>query len=376
MKYNKLGKTDIMISSLGFGCMRFPTLDDKTENIDIEESVKMVRYAIDNGVNYIDTAYPYHGGKSENFVAKALKDGYREKVKIADKLPIWFVKNKEDLDKYLNEQIARLEGNFIDFYLMHALNKDRFETIKKFDVCKWCEEKKKENKIGYIGFSFHDDIETFKEIIDYYDWDFCQIQLNYMDINHQAGLEGLKYAYERNIPVIVMEPIKGGSLAVKPMGEIKELFTKANYQGSPAELALKWVWNQPGVTLLLSGMSTLNQVKENIETADKSGLGCLTKIEKQIIEEIRQIFNNKVKVKCTNCKYCVPCEQGVDIPTIFSMYNEFSMYNNRKNFEMELNSLEKGKKGPSSCVECGMCEEKCPQHIEIINELKNVINAK
>jgi len=370
MKYRKFGKTGSDVSALGFGCMRLPVLKDGTDRIDESEAIKMIQYAIDNGVNYIDTAYPYHNGGSEPLVGKALKDGYREKVKLATKLPVWLLKEYSDFNRFLDEQLQRLDTEYLDLYLLHALDKGRWDKLLKLDVFKAIEEYKASGKVKYMGFSFHDDINTFKRIIDAYDWDFCQIQLNYMDEYNQAGLEGLKYAASKGIAVVIMEPLRGGKLAQKPVDSIQKLWDTAEVQRSPAEWALRWVWNHPEASVVLSGMSTFDQVKDNLRIADESEPGSLTKEEIALIERVRDTYNSLSKVACTACGYCMPCPSGVDIPWNFAFYNEYFMYSE---------SLEKKKRiyksfggNAGKCVECGKCEKACPQKLTIRKYLKDV----
>jgi predicted aldo/keto reductase-like oxidoreductase len=370
MKYRKFGKTGFNASALGFGCMRLPVVNDGTNRIDEPEAIKMLRYAIDNGVNYIDTAYPYHHGNSEIFVGKALKDGYREKVKLATKLPVWLVKEYPDFNKYLDEQLKRLDTEYIDLYLLHALDKGRWDKLLKLDVFKAMDEYKKSGKVKYMGFSFHDDVDTFKKIVDSYDWDFCQIQLNYMDENTQAGMEGLKYAASKGLAVVIMEPIRGGKLAQKPADCIQELWDSAKIKRTPAEWALRWVWNHPEVSVVLSGMSTMEQVVENLRIADEAEPGSLSAEEVALVEKVRDTYNSLSKVACTSCGYCMPCPSGVDIPWNFSFYNEYFMYGG---------SLEEKKKHFNSmagnavkCIECGKCEKSCPQKLTIRQYLKDV----
>ena len=275
MKYRKFGKLDWEVSVLGFGAMRLPVIGEDRSKINEPEAIRMIRYAIDHGVNYIDTAYPYHGGNSEVVVGKALKDGYREKVRIATKMPIGRVNSSEDLDRIFNEQMRRLQTNRIDFYLLHGLNKERWLKVLNLNVLDWAEKLIDEGKIGYFGFSFHDEFEVFKEIIDGYDgWTFCQIQYNYVDTESSKrtpGTQGLKYAASKRLAVVVMEPIAGGLLAIPPPPEIQAIWDEAEIKRTPAEWALLWVWNHPEVSLALSGMSTMEQVIENVQTADKSG---------------------------------------------------------------------------------------------------------
>lgn len=370
MLYRKFGKLDFHVSNLGFGCMRFPVIDDDNGKINEDEAIKMLRYAIDNGVNYIDTAYPYHQGNSELLVAKALKDGYREKIKLATKLPVWLCKTHEDFDKYLNEQLEKLETEYVDFYLLHSMSKKSWENAKNLDVLKFLDRALGDGRIKYAGFSFHDDVETFKEIVDSYEWTFCQIQLNYMDENYQAGLEGLTYASKKELAVIIMEPIKGGKLAKAPEGDFKEIWEKSGVNMTPAELALRWVWNQPEVTLLLSGMSNMEQVEENIRTASTSLPLSLKPNEIKLINDIKDIYNKRNKVGCTSCRYCVPCPNNVAIPNIFEIYNNYFVYDTIDFSKKSYKNMIKAGTDSSNCIECGQCESLCPQNLEIIRHLK------
>ncbi|HCD09949.1 MAG TPA: aldo/keto reductase, partial [Thermoanaerobacter sp.] len=337
MQYRQFGKLNIAISALGFGLMRLPAIDNDNSKIDEAEAIRMIRYAIDNGVNYIDTAWPYHGGNSEIVAGKALKDGYREKTFLATKLPTWLINEKEDMDKYLNEQLKKLQTDYIDFYLLHALDKSKWENMKKVDALSWAEKKKQEGKIRYIGFSFHDEYPVFQEIVDYYDkWDFCQIQYNYMDIDVQAGENGLKHAASKGLGVVIMEPIRGGRLANPPKA-VQDIWDTAKVKRTPAEWALQWLWNQPEVSVVLSGMSTFEQLKENIESAKRSGINTLTKEELEIVSKVRNKYKELSPIACTGCNYCMPCPNGVNIPRNFELYNEAHMYNiyeaNRKAYK-------------------------------------------
>ena len=369
MHYRNFTKDNLQVSALGFGCMRFPILENDSSKIDVEQSIEMVRYAIDNGVNYIDTAYPYHQGTSEPFVAKALKDGYREKVYLATKLPSWLINDYEDFHKYLDEQLERLKTDHIDFYLLHTLNKASWDNLKELDVLRFIDEAKKSGKIKYIGFSFHDEIDVFKEIVDYHDWDFCQIQYNYLDINYQAGEVGLKYASDKGISVVIMEPIKGGKL-VNPSDEIKAIWNSNDIKRTPAEWALRWVLNQKEVSLLLSGMNNLDQVKENIETVSNAEIDHLTEKEISLIHKVKDIYEEKIKVGCTSCEYCLPCPEGVSIPNIFQIYNDYYVFGAEEDSKNKYKAyIEKGIDS-SICIECGKCESLCPQNLEIIRHLK------
>jgi predicted aldo/keto reductase-like oxidoreductase len=376
MEYRKFGKLKWKVSALGFGTMRLPIFNNNLSSINEEEAIKMIRYALDHGVNYIDTAYYYHGGNSERVVGKALK-GYREKVKVATKMPTWEKKSKAYFEKVFNDQLAKLQTDHIDFYLLHSLNKQFWTKIKNSDYFDWAEKKIDENKIGYLGFSFHDQYEIFQDILDYYKkWTFCQIQYNYMDQNYQAGIRGLKYATNKGLAVVIMEPIAGGLLAIKPPQEITDIWEKSNKKRTPAEWALNWVWNQPEVSVVLSGMSTVEQVIENVKAANHSGPNILTEKELKIIFEVQKKYQGFGFIGCTGCKYCMPCPQNVDIPNIFSLTNEF--YKNigqndvqekiKNRYQMEIPQASR----PEKCEQCGECEQKCPQNLPIRNLLKRV----
>jgi predicted aldo/keto reductase-like oxidoreductase len=376
VKYRKFGKLDFKVSALGFGAMRLPVIGGDRSNIDEPEAIKMMRYAIDHGVNYIDTAYPYHGGQSEVVVGKALKDGYREKVKLATKMPTWQVNSQSDMDKYLDEQLSRLKIDHVDFYLLHGLRRERWEVMKKLDVFSWAEKEIDEGKIRHLGFSFHDDFEVFKQIIDGYDgWTFCQILYNYMDQDRQAGTKGLKYAASKGLAVVIMEPIAGGNLAVNPPQAIQSLWDASDIKRTPAEWALQWVWNHPEVSVVLSGMSTMQQVVENVESANRSEPGSLSAKKLQLIEKIRQKYSEYGFIGCTGCRYCVPCPQGVAIPEIFALFNEY--YTKRGDEEAQKKVVEKytetitEENGAKNCAECGECEKLCPQHLPIRRLIAN-----
>jgi predicted aldo/keto reductase-like oxidoreductase len=366
LKYRKFGKLKWKPSALGFGAMRLPTIGGDPAKIDEPHAIKMIRYAIDHGVNYVDTAYPYHSGESEKLVGKALRDGYRERVKLATKMPTFLIKERGDFDKYLNEQLEKLQTDHIDFYLLHGLRKERWPILKQLDVFTWAEEKISEGKIGHLGFSFHDDLPLFKEIVDSYNgWTLCQIQLNYMDTEYQAGLEGLRYAAAKGLAVVIMEPIKGGKLAVTPPKDVQEVWAKSERKRTPAEWALQWVWNLPEVSVVLSGMSEMRHVEENLEYANRSGVGSLTQYELALYDEARDAYNKLGFIGCTGCRYCMPCPQGVEIPTILGLYNEYYMSGQSDEVKNRYWQQVTPETHSANCVACGQCEEKCPQHLPI-----------
>ena len=362
-----VNKVEKDVSLLGFGAMRFP---EKDGEVDIAESKKMVDYAIRHGVNYIDTAWPYHGGKSELIVKEIMKDYPRESYFLADKLPIWEVKTNEDVDRIFHEQLEKCGVEYFDFYLIHAVNRKRIDQVKELNLLEQLEKYRDEGKIRNIGFSFHDDLEAFKLWADLYDWDFCQIQLNYMDVEHQQGIEGYHILTEKGIPVIVMEPVKGGVL-VKYNDKIETKMKSYNPDVSIASWAFRWVGTLPNVKVILSGMSTMEQVEDNVKTF--TNFKELNKDEQVIIKEVRKDILNLSKVDCTSCNYCMPCPHGVDIPLNFRVYNGHSMYKNDGYVKWAYGNITKDKKSADLCIECGECVPKCPQQIEIPTELANFV---
>ncbi len=367
MEKRKLEKLGIETSLLGFGCMRFPvTAEGK---IDEPEAEKMLDRAIGAGVNYIDTAYPYHNGDSEPFVGRVLKKYDRSSLYLATKLPLWQVNTLEDVDRIFTQQLERLQTDYIDFYLMHAVNKERFDVMAQIGCIRRLEELKEQGKIRYLGFSFHDSYEVFEEVLNYRDWDFCQIQLNYMDAQVQAGLKGYHLAEEKGVPMVIMEPVKGGFLA-DFAGDITGRFQKLDSQASVASFALRWVGSLSNVKVVLSGMSTMEQVEDNLKTF--SPFRSLSQEESQEIQEIVALINSRVQNGCTACRYCMPCPAGVDIPGNFRVWNTYHMYQNynmvKGRWEQELGEGKQAK----NCIKCGKCEKACPQKLSIRADLERV----
>ncbi|MCR4691338.1 MAG: aldo/keto reductase [Lachnospiraceae bacterium] len=373
MNYRKDKQGDD-ISILGFGCMRFT---QKGGSIDIDKAESEILTAFQNGVNYYDTAYIYTG--SEACIGEIFERNHmREQIKIATKLPQYLVKKPSDLDRYFSEQKKRLRTDYIDYYLMHMLTDlEAWENLKKNGIEQWISDRKKSGEIRKIGFSFHGNTEMFKKILNAYDWDFCQIQYNYLDETSQAGVDGLKAAAEKGIPVIIMEPLRGGKLVNMLPEKAKELVAKDPKKRTAAELAFRWLWNQPEVTCVLSGMNSVEMVEENCRVASEAQAGEFTQEDFTLIDGIKSAIQEKVKVGCTGCGYCMPCPKGVDIPGTFYYYNE--MYTEKKNsarFNYAQNvGMRKDPAFASQCVSCGKCEQHCPQHLAIREELKNADKA-
>jgi predicted aldo/keto reductase-like oxidoreductase len=362
MQYRKFGRLDWQASILGFGTMRLPVKGD-AKNIDQKQATRMLHHAVDRGVNYIDTAYPYHGGESERLLGKALGRGYRDRVKLATKMPSWLVSGPADFDKLFHEQLKKLKTDHIEFYLLHSLNREYWSKMREYDAIEWGRRTIKAGKIGQLGFSFHDDFDLFKEIVDAWDWPFCQIQYNYMDVRNQAGTRGLKYAASKGIAVVVMEPILGGKLA-SPPPSIQKILDRAETKRRAADWALQWLWNQPEVTVVLSGMSTFRQVVENLESADSAGIGILDQQEQGLIREVRRRYKELAPISCTQCRYCMPCPHGVDIPRNLSLYNDGLMYG-RPDLARSQYGFIAEKARSTACTQCRECEPKCPQSILI-----------
>lgn len=372
MEYRKFNKFDKPVSLFGIGCMRFPMIQTGDGAVvDEEQSIQMIRYGIDHGVNYIDTAYPYHNGESELIVAKALKNGYRDRTYLATKLPVWLVEKYDDMERFLDIQLNKLETDCIDFYLLHALNKSRWDSLMELKVLDFMEKAKANGKIKYICFSFHDNNKTFKEIINAYDWDMCQIQMNIMDMDEQATVEGLKYAGDKNIPVVIMEPLKGGKLANRVPDEIGQIYGQSRIKRTPVEWAFRWLYNFPQVAVILSGVSSMEQLKDNLRIFNDAKANCMDEEELVLIEQVRQAYLKGIKIPCTGCEYCLPCPQRVSIPRIFDLVNSAFMYMSEKDSKNNYQRfIVNDGNDASKCVECGQCENVCPQNIPIMQKLK------
>ena len=372
MEKRAMEKLGIETSLLGFGCMRFPMMADG--KIDEAEAERMLDQAYAAGVNYYDTAYPYHNGESERVVGRVMKKYDRSSFFLATKLPCWLIKNTDDIERIFKEQLEKLQTDYIDFYLMHALNKDSFQKMVDIGCVEKLEQLKAEGKIRYLGFSFHDKYEAFERIINYRDWDFCQIQLNYMDAGEreefqQAGMKGYHLTEEKNIPLIIMEPVRGGSLAAFPE-DITEVFHGLNPDASIASYALRWVGSLPNVKVILSGMSTMEQLTDNLKTFDK--FEPLSEKETETIDKVVAMINSRMQNGCTACRYCMPCPAGVDIPRNFRIWNLYHMYGNynavKWDWEDGLGEEHKAK----NCIKCGKCEKACPQKLSIRADLERV----
>lgn len=360
-------KNGAIPSLLGFGCMRFPTIKkDGKDVIDREKSAAMLDMAIKSGVNYIDTAYPYHNGESELFLGEALKAYPRDSFYLATKLPMWDVKEKDDVKRLFNKQLEKLQTDYIDFYLLHGLNAGSFKTVTDFDIVNILEELRAEGKIRYIGFSFHDSYEVFEQIATYYNWDFCQIQFNYMDSEEQAGMRGYELTEKLNIPLVIMEPVKGGSLA-NYSDDIKEQFYSYKPGYSIASWAMRWVGSMSNVHVILSGMSTDEQVEDNLKTFNN--FEPLSDDEKVFLNDMIGKIRARVNNGCTSCRYCMPCPHGVDIPRNFSVWNGYAMYNNAGAVNWNYNDMKNNKSTADMCKGCGLCETKCPQKLPIRKHL-------
>jgi len=383
MEYRKFGSTGFEVSALGLGCMRLPTVPMIPQRVDTKKALSMIRSAVDQGVNYVDTAWPYHFGGSEKVLGQALQDSYREKVHLVTKLFMPLVRKPEDFDSFLDRQLNKLQTDYLDTYLFHSLSKGNFDKVKRLDLMEKMIRAKEEGKIRHIGFSFHDVLPVYKEIVDYYDWDVTQIQYNYMDTATQATYEGLKYAASKGMATVIMEPLKGGQLA-NPPKEAKDVMSKAGTQRSAVDWALQYLWNLPEVSVVLSGMSSQQQLDENVISAGRSGICSLSEEDNVVIQKLVEIYRKNILVPCTACQYCMNCPSGVNIPQNFATINNLAIekgrmmrWNIRRSYKKlvgdpaKLNK-EKTNGNAAVCTDCKICVEKCPQGINIPEELEKV----
>jgi predicted aldo/keto reductase-like oxidoreductase len=372
MQYRKYGKLDLNVSALGFGAMRLPVIEDSDGKVDEPKAIAMIRHAIDSGVNYVDTAYPYHNNEGEKVVGRALQDGYREKVRLATKLPCWLVETPDGFDQFLDEQLEKLQTDHIDFYLLHALWRQRWDRMLEMKAFEWAEKALADGRIGHLGFSFHGTLPLFKDVIDAYDWTMCQIQYNLLNEDVQAGTEGLEYAAGKGVAVVIMEPLLGGALA-SPPPNVQRVWNEAGKD--PVDMALRWLWNKPEVATVLSGMSTMEQVQQNLESANRSGVGTLMREETDLVAQVQTAYKALESIPCTKCGYCQPCPNGVNIPRNFELYNQAVAYNTESLSKALYNyHMPKGERA-DACIACGECEDKCPQQIEISEWMGRVHEA-
>ncbi len=359
------------ISVLAFGCMRLPVVGHDMARIDEPLAARLLDQAIEAGVNYVDTAWPYHNGESERFLGRFLPDGRRSKINLATKLPVWLVRDESDWERLLDEQRARLRSDTIDFYLLHGLNSERWETIRRLHGLEALERARAGGRVRHIGFSFHGSIDEFKTIADGYGWQFCMMQYNLLDEAFQAGTEGLRYATARGIGVAVMEPLRGGGLAARVPDAVRAIWARYAVRRSPAQWALRWVWDHPEVVTALSGMNSESQLGENLAAADKAAANTMQPDELALVDEVRTYYNARIRVACTTCGYCQPCPNGVAISDVFSSYNMSAMFDAQKSaaFGYRAFVMAAGH-GADNCLECAECEPKCPQAIPIPEKLK------
>ena len=368
MKYRTMGKLGVCASAFGLGCMRFNGAASGDSVIDEQKAVSLIRRAIDGGVTYIDTAYIYLDKTSEIVLGKALLDGYREKVTIATKVPPDMVNSRADMEKILAEELKKLQTDHIDFYLMHAMNKQKWEHMKAIGAPEFFDDMKREGKIRYKCFSFHGPYEEFEYILNDWDWDMCQIQYNFMDIGNQTGTKGLELAGSRGIPVVIMEGLLGGRLANAP-DNVQALYDAFPVKRSAVEWAFRWLCNHPEVSVVLSGCNEAEQIDENLRIFDTVDTGIMSEEELKLIDEVREAYISRTKIGCTGCRYCMPCPNGVNIPGIFSAWNNWSLYGTDPKEDWMFRMILEKNNGADNCVSCAACEAACPQHLNIIESL-------
>ena len=369
MKYRRMGKLNIQASAFGLGCMRFNGQASGDSVIDEKKAVSLIRRAIDGGVTYLDTAYVYLDKTSETVLGKALRDGYREKVTIATKMPMEYVHNRDEMQALLDSELKKLQTDHIDFYLMHGINREKWEYFKSIGAPEFFDDMKREGKIRYKCFSFHGPYSEFEYIIQDWDWDMVQIQYNFMDINNQAGTKGLELAGRLGIPVVIMEGLLGGRLAKAP-DNVQALYDAFPVKRSPVEWAFRWLCNHPEVSVVLSGCNESEQIADNLRIFDTVEPGIMTEAELQLMDQVREAYLSRTKIGCTGCRYCMPCPNGVNIPGIFSVWNNVSLYDTDPKQNWELGNILKDGSGADRCIGCGACEAACPQHLSIIESLQ------
>ena len=370
MKYRTMGKLGIQTSAFGLGCMRFIGAASGDSVINEEKAIRLIRQAIDGGVTYLDTAYVYLDKTSEIVLGKALRDGYRDRVNIATKMPAEFVHNREEMEALLESELKKLQTDHIDFYLMHGINREKWEYFKSIGAPEFFDDMKKAGKIRYKCFSFHGPYDEFEYILKDCDWDMVQIQYNFMDINNQAGTKGLELAGSLGIPVVIMEGMLGGRLAKAP-DNVQALYDAFRVKRTPVEWAFRWLCNHPEVSVVLSGCNEAEQIAENLRIFDTVEAGIMTAEELQLIDDVRAAYISRTKIGCTGCRYCMPCPNGVDIPGVFSVWNNFSLYQIDPKTDWGMTTIRKNGSGADKCIACGACEAACPQHLSIIEGLQD-----
>jgi predicted aldo/keto reductase-like oxidoreductase len=371
MKYRKFGMMDWEVSVLGFGVMRLPLIDENPAHINEPESIRMIRYAIDHGVNCLDSGYPYdlkYLERLTHLVGQALQDGYREKVRVAATLPLFLINSPSDFDRYLNEQLQRLQTGRIDFYLLGRLNRENWPRLQDLGVLRWAEKAMIDGRIDQLGFSFHDHFQVLKSILDAYDnWSLCQFQYSYMDVNHDPGVSGIQYAAEKGLGIVVAEPLRSGRLTKEPQESVAKVWASGQKKRTLAEWGLRWVWNHPEVSVALCDMSTMEQVVEDVQLADHAEPDSLTVQELVLINKVREAFRKLSPIPCPSCRACMPCPQGIDVPRIFELYNDAFIYDDA---EMERSLYYGERHDVDSCTECRACENACAKRLPILDWLK------